>query len=82
MKRILYDTGQWTVARRPYKRAYKLLVVSYGEMTLDPPKNWKKIVLKFFLGNSQCFEPMFFLVENRLIRTSTVIVTYAILNCY
>ena len=39
VKRILYDTGRQTVARWPHKRRQKLEVVSYGEMTPDPPKN-------------------------------------------
>ena len=39
MKRILYDTGRRTVVRWPHKRRQKLEVVSYGEMTPDPPKN-------------------------------------------
>ena len=39
LKPILYDTGRRTVVRWPHKRRYKLEVVSYGEMTPDPPKN-------------------------------------------
>ena len=38
VKRILYDTGRRTVVRWPHKRRQKLEVVSYGEMTPDPPK--------------------------------------------
>ena len=45
-------------------------VVSYGEMTPDPPKIDKnKFVLKCFLGHFQCSEQFLFLVENQPIRT-------------
>ena len=58
----LHQKCRRTVARWPHKRRQKLDVVSYGEMTPDPPKIEKnKFVLKCILGHFQCFEPMFFL---------------------
>ena len=54
-------------------------MVTYGEMTPDPPKNWKKnkFALKCILGHFQYFEPMFLLVENRPIRPSPLLVENA-----
>ena len=53
-------------------------MVSYGEMNPDPPKIEKnKFVLKCILGHFQYFEPMFFLVENRPIRPSPLLVENA-----
>ena len=54
----------------PYKRRYKHDVFSYGDMTPSPwGKN--KLVFKCILGNFQCFDPMFFSVENQPIQTPT-----------
>ena len=71
MKRILYDTGWWTVARRP--AVQESLEAWGGQLWWNyypwPPKKLKKkFVLKCILGHVQCFETMFFLVENRPIR--------------
>ena len=44
-------------------------------MTPDPPKIEKnKLVLKSILGHFQCFEQLFFLVENRTIWTPPLLV--------
>ena len=69
MKRILYDTGRRTVARWPHKRLRSL---RSSVMVKWPPPNQKiennKFVLKCILGHFQCFEQLFFWVENRPIR--------------
>ena len=55
-------------------------MVSYGEITPDPPPKKKKkikknkFVLKYILGHFQYFEPMFFLGENMPIRPSPLLV--------
>ena len=48
MKRILYDTGRWTVERWPYKRRYKLEAgenILHKKGKLFPNANFEKYKL-------------------------------------